>query len=290
MYQLIEPYRHYLETNCRYASETISDCLGTLPRIFQNLEIQQVQQIDPRRISRALRHSRWEITPDGIQRVEKEPAGYLLALKEFLQYLERSGFPVPEGISELVTLPRDARPKLGGLTGEEQARLREFLIFNVKNDRQRRDTALLFLLMGTDCSLAEALALKVHPDGIIYSGAVARVSGDFLVRDQQYYVRIKSARHVYREVRVPEEAIHFINFYLENRKNRSSVLFINDSGKNPLGRISEASAGRFIGKACQAAGIDLPAGQLPDILRNTAIRAVGEWQQIPAEAGNQTAA
>lgn len=290
MYQLIEPYRHYLESNCRYASETISDCLGTLPRIFQNLEIQQVQQIDPRRVSRALRHSRWEITPDGIQRVEKEPAGYLLALKEFLQYLERSGFPVPEGISELVALPADARPKLGGLTGEEQARLREFLIFNVRNDRQRRDTALLFLLMGTDCALSEALALQVHADGVIYNGAVSKVSGDFLVRDQQYYVRIKSARNVYREVLVPEEAIHFINFYLENRKHRSSALFINDSGKNPLGRISEASAGRFIGKACQAAGIDLPAAQLPDILRNTAIRAAGQSQQLPAPSGTQTAA
>lgn len=290
MYQLIEPYRHYLETNCRYASETISDCLGTLPRIFQNLEIQQVQQIDPRRVSRALRHSRWEITPHGIQRVEKEPAGYLLALKEFLQYLERSGFPVPEGISGLVSLPADARPKLGGLTPEEQARLREFLIFNVKNDRQRRDTALLFLLMGTDCSLTEALALKVHPDGVIYNGAESQVSGDFLVRDQQYFARVRGARNVYREVSVPEEAIHFLNFYLENRKHRSSTLFTNDSGKNPLGRVSEASASRAIGKVCQVAGIDLPAEQLADILRNTAIQAVGQRQQLPAEAGNQTAA
>ncbi|MCB0307608.1 MAG: hypothetical protein KDI38_27850, partial [Calditrichaeota bacterium] len=68
------------------------------------------------------------------------------------------------------------------------------------------------------------------------------------------------------------------------------ALFINDSGKNPLGRISEVAAGRFIGKACQAAGIDLPAGQLPDILRTTAIQTAGKRQQITADSDNQTAA
>lgn len=290
MQYLLEPYRDYLLGICRFHKDTVADCMDHLPRIFKSLQVSRVEEIGAEQVRQALLQSRWEITPEGIRRAEQHGDSYLLALKQFLQYLQDSGHPVPGGLANMVSLSEAPVAKFGGLTEAEQNQLRRFLVFNVKNDAQRRDTALVFLLMSVDCNLEEALQLKVHRNGVIRTDLPTIVSGDFRKTKNGMQLKLKNGSGAYRQIAVPHETLNFLNFYLENRKHKSNRLFIKNSGKNGLDAISPASAKRFVNKVFKKAGLDIKPAQIFAILQSTALETqVALAPGVPVPEGYATA-
>ena len=271
MFEVIREYKSYLETNCRLPQDTVVNYLGNLPIIFDNLKINTVSDIDARKVSSAWKFQRWESTTDGIQVSERAQSGYLIALKEFLCYLEEKGHLSDQAISSIINLPENNKKKLKGLNETEQKKLREFLLFNVKNDTQRRETALMFILLSTGCNLSEALTIHVHKDGVIYYDDARQPSGDFRVENDKLYLTIRGVDGSDRKVKLSSEVAAFLNFYLENRKQKSALLFLSNARSNTPKGMTEASAQKIVEKVFEKAGISVRKGEALTVLRCTAL-------------------
>ncbi|RMI03404.1 MAG: hypothetical protein D6681_10000 [Calditrichaeota bacterium] len=267
MFDVIREYKAYLEQSCRYPREMIVNYLGNLPLILDQLQVNSVEELDAEKVSRAWREFRWQKTEDGIEMPEETERGYLAALKEFLRYLEDRGYVSQKGMADIIQVNPPRPPVINGLRPFEQEALRKYLVFNVQNDARRRETALIFLLMHTGCSLSQALALRVHRDGVIYTEPPRTRSGDFEVESTgQLLVNFRTLEG--ETVRIPlnEQTVHFLNFYLENRHCRSAILFLNNARKAPL---TEKSARKLIARVLKKAGLNIREGHEVEALRNS---------------------
>jgi len=271
MYNVIREYKSYLESHCRLPQDTIVNYLGNLPIIFDNLKINSLTDIDARKVSSAWKFNRWESTSDGIQISEQAQSGYLIALKEFLRYLEEKGYLSDPSISGIINLPENRKKKLKGLNESEHHKLREYLLFNVKNDTRRRETALMFILLATGCNLSEALSLRVHRDGVIYYDDANQPSGDFRVEHNRLYVAVRGVDGSDRKVKLSRQAAAFLNFYLENRKQKSRILFLSNARSNSPKRMTETSAQKIVERVFEKAGIPVRKGEVLNVLRCTAL-------------------
>lgn len=273
MFEVIREYKNYLETNCRLPQDTVVNYLGNLPIIFDNLKINSLTDIDARKVSSVWKFNRWESTSDGIQISEQAQSGYLIALKEFLRYLEEKGYLSDQSISEIINLPENRKKKLKGLNESEHHKLREYLLFNVKNDTQRRETALMFILLAAGCNLSETLSLRVHHDGVIYYDDANQPSGDFRVENNRLYVTVRGVDGSDRKVKLSQQVAAFLNFYLENRKQKSRILFLSNARSNAPKRMAETSAQKIVERVFEKAGIPVRKGEVLNVLRCTALES-----------------
>ena len=280
MYRYIQEYKSYLENDCRYTEETVVSYLGNLPLIFDRLKIQSLADIDSQKVSAAWRLQRWEPIQKGIQISERAESGALPAFKEFLRYLRDRGYLGKEIISGIIHIPEQQPTKLRGLNAGEQARLHEFLRFNVANDYQRRDTALLLLLLSSGCQLDEALALNVHPDGKIDLENDGAVSGDFRLHGETLQVCFGGIDDPDWEMKLPGETAAYLNFYLENRSQRSPMLFINNRRRGVPLRLTVSAAGKMVENVLEIAGIHTRKGYALAVLRHTALANGGGGEMV----------
>jgi site-specific recombinase XerD len=269
MYEVIRDYKSYLENDCRFTHDTVSDYLGTLPNIFTDLQIHSLNDIDAKKISYAWRFGRWEPIQKGIQLSETAQSGYLLALKEFLRYLEDKGYNVEQGISEIIKVDDVPQLKLKGLNKAEQNKLRSFLLYNINNDLQRKETALVSLIWATGCRLNEALALNIGNDGLISTRRTSGRAGDFVVEGEDVYVSIRGVTSDGSKTLLPRDTVNFLNFYLENRPYKNPILFLNNARTRKPSRLSGDVATNLIERVFQKAEIQYRSGQAVNILRST---------------------
>lgn len=270
MYEIIKEYKCYLEKDCRFTRDTVIHYVETLPAIFNHLEIRSLEDIDSQKVSQAWRFGRWEPIQKGIQLSESARGGYLLALKEFLRYLEDRGYCSEEGISEIIRIPETAPVQLRGLTPGEQQQLHDFLIFNVSNDLQRKETALSLLLLATGVRLHDALALNVGFNGLISTHKTAGKAGDFDIEGEKVYLTLRGFDAGESRILLPTETLHYLNFYLENRGVKSTILFLNNARVAKPGRLTPEVATNLMERVLRKAGISIRRGQAVDILRYTA--------------------
>lgn len=271
MYHIIRDFKTYLENECRFTQDLIVNYLGNLPIIFDHLGINTITDINSQNVASIWQQKRWEATGDGIRISDRNETGYLTALKMFLRYLEEKGRLRVQGLSEIIRVPEARTVRLRGLSKAEQKRLREFLVYNVRNDTQRRETALLLFLLETGCALSDALALNVHSDGYILTAHGDVSSGSFYSQNSEIFVSIKNEDGDIQDVKISSEAIHFLNFYLENRKYHNAILFLSDARRNRPSRLSEKTAEKIIERVFEKAGIPTRKGTALQILRCTAI-------------------
>ncbi len=271
MYNIIRDFKTYLERECRFNQDLVVNYLGNLPIIFDHLGINTITDINPQNVASVWRQKRWESTGDGIRISDRNESGYLTALKMFLLYLEEKGRLRAKGLSEIIRVPEARTMRLRGLSKAEQKRLREFLVYNVRNDTQRRETALLLFLLETGCALSDALALNVHSDGCILTANGDVPSGSFYSQNGEVIVKIKNEDGDNDDIKISPETIHFLNFYLENRKYHNAILFLSDARRNRPSRLSEKTAEKIIERVFKKAGIPTRKGTALQILRCTAI-------------------
>ena len=264
MHELIAPFREYLESS-RFAASIIGNCIDQLPVVYKNLQVERLNDIDVNAVKRAEKMNLWRITPTGIERCESKNTDYLLTLKYFLKYLEASGYAVAPQINENIQLPSNFNITPGGLTDKETSSLRKFLVFNVGSNRERRDTALMFLLLTTDISLTEALAIRVSA-----KAGKTLPCGDFGEDESGIFVNIVGKGKAVRRIYLATETLHFLNFYLENRSQSSAFLFCKASGKTASSPITTKSAQKILSEILQQCDIEVEQEQLLSVLRQTA--------------------
>ncbi|MCB9069595.1 MAG: hypothetical protein H6629_17555 [Calditrichae bacterium] len=264
MHELIAPFREYLESS-RFAASIIGNCIDQLPVVYKNLQVERLNDIDVNAVKRAEKMNLWRITPTGIERCESKNTDYLLTLKYFLKYLEASGYAVAPQINENIQLPSNFNITPGGLTDKETSSLRKFLVFNVGSNRERRDTALMFLLLTTDISLTEALAIRVSA-----KAGKTLPCGDFGEDESGIFVNIVGKGKAVRRIYLATETLHFLNFYLENRNQSSAFLFCKASGKTANSPITTKSAQKILSEILQQCDIEVEQEQLFSVLRQTA--------------------
>ena len=264
MHDLLMPYVSYLTTDCRYHPKTVSKYMNSMTSLMRKLDISNAYQLDANKAQQAWRMDRWQMTDQGIQAVEASDSSYAPALKTFVKYLKEVGFPVQDGVESTLEQVREEKIPLSGLLPAEQKQLREFLLFHISDDVERRDTALLFLLMTTGIPLEHALTLNVHTDGLIYSD---RSSGHFEpAEDDCMIINYRGLQYT-----VPAEVVLFLNFYLENRKHQQcDKLFIRGNGRvNATKEMTIKAARKVLESLIEQAGIELRSDQISEVLRNT---------------------
>lgn len=270
MFDIIRGYKSYLERECRFPQDAVIHYLGNLPIILDNLNINTLQDINVQKVLDAWRLKRWEITDDGIQVSEKAQNGYLSTLKEFLAYLEKSGRLQRQGLADIIRIPEARTQKIRGLSNQEIGQLKAFLRFNVDNNSQRRETALTWFLLQTGCSISEAMALNVHSTGRILIEPHLGRSGNFWLDSGRVNVTYASEEGEEISTVLEDELVHYLNFYLENRKYVSPILFLSDARRNIPSRLKAQTAERIIERLFQKAGIPVKNGCVAEILRATA--------------------
>lgn len=282
MLKLLPEYRSYLEEYCRFDEKTVAHYLGQLPFAIESMQIESVQDLQPRNVARAWQVHRWREFDRGIVESEEATGGYLIALKEFLRYLEERGYPVTPGIANIIPLVTPSSCRCRGLSQFELQKLQKHLVFHVSNDCQRRTTALVHLLLGTGASLEEVLATRIGESQILPSDKTDNSCGDFHVRDGQVFLQIRESIGRSREIPLSEDAVTFVNFYLENRPVESPFLFARLSRTGLPKRWPIGSARRAVQRLLREAGLQLRPEQallvlgstvLPDNLRTASVPA-----------------
>lgn len=167
MFGVIRGFKTYLEKQLRLPESEVVEYLGYVPIFVDHLEVTDVRQITGNRVQNAWKNRRWELTEDGIKVNEVAENGYLKSFKSFLEYLEMNELISETGLSEIIRLTEKRTNGMRKLSATELRQLREYLVFNVSNDTQRRETALVFFLLATGCSATAALSLNVHESGKI---------------------------------------------------------------------------------------------------------------------------
>ena len=276
MHKLIENYKSYLENNRGFTGDTVRKYSQNVALIIDKLKITSVHEFTSRNINEAWYSAFWAALQTGHKLSDASRQNYLSSLKSFLRYLELYG-KIEKGIADKITLPKVTEKHYQGLTKAEQKALREYLSTHLRTDTERRDAALIYFMWATACRISEALALNVHGDGMIYTDNLLQRSGDFQVTKEgkkaYIYVHINGKNKKNRNIVVSPEAIAYLNFYLENRKQKSSILFMSHA-HNPQrnkGRLLRVGAYGAVAKVFARVGIETKEQVVTHILRHTAI-------------------
>ncbi|MEL6822524.1 MAG: hypothetical protein AAFP70_12230, partial [Calditrichota bacterium] len=213
MTDFLAAYQTHLETDRRFHPDLVRSYISALPELLQNQRLSSPAELTKEEILRIWQQQRWEETSFGIRARDVSRDRKLIALRSFLRYMEEECRALPNGMHNIIQV-EDARPdRLGGLTSDELNRLKLQLIQNISTCNKRRETALIFLLCETGLSLDQLLELRVGRNGMIT--AEGR-SGDFILKSSRFHLRIGK-----QLLPLSNNVIHFINFYLENRRHRT---------------------------------------------------------------------
>lgn len=271
MLDLIRQYKQYLEADCRFSEDTIVRYVGNVPVILDKMGVREPTDIDARRVLQEWQTARWEATDEGIRISDDAQKQYLPAFKEFLRYLEDRGLLGEERISDIIRLPQRRGERLNGLLLEELRRLQRYLAYHVSNDSQRRDTALLQMLLNTGCSLPELLSLEVGRDGQLDFSRHS-ICGSFEEIEGTVYVVVRARGWRDRRIRLEPRTLTYLRFYLENRSPGNAILFARTARRGRPGRLAEGVAARSVERLVARAGIRARRDAIVDVLRMTAVQ------------------
>jgi len=263
MTDFLAAYQSHLESELRFHPELVNRYVTALPELLHRRCLASPAELTREEVSRIWQQQRWEETSSGIRARDVSRSPKLMALRSFLRYLEKECRALPDGVHSIIQVEETVPERLGGLTAEEFEQLRALLIHNTGTCNQRRETALIFLLCETGLTLEEALQLEVGRNGNI---ALSGRSGSFREKEGEFILCPDSVR----KITLSANLIHYINFYLENRRHRTRRLFVKGSGRDAAGTWPVPSALRVLTRFFKQLDIVVPRGRLLDVLKATA--------------------
>jgi|GEM_PF-5063626 len=271
MTDFLAAYQTHLETDRRFHPELVQSYLSALPELLQSQRLSSPAELTKEEVLRIWQQQRWEETSFGIRSRDVSRDRKLIALRSFLRYMEEECRALPNGMHSIIQV-EDAHPdRLGGLTSDELNRLKLALIQNISTCNQRRETALIFLICETGLPLDTLLELRVGRNGLITANGK---SGDFVQKGGRFYLRAGK-----QLLPLSNNVIHFINFYLENRRHRTVKLFVKGNGKDAAGHWPVVSALRSLTRFFKQLDISIPKGRLLDVLQATAEQRIQNSQK-----------
>lgn len=273
--QLITDFGDYLTNTKGFSPETLGKYKRNLEIIFETINILDVSDLQPEKINKSWVNKIWQLIQKSKGISDNTVRNYQSSLRSLFKFLEDNG-QMPIGTHRKIELSKPTEVHISGMTHDEKVTIRNFLTKDLKSVRGRRDAALFFFMWSTGCRISEALKLNVHPDGVIYTDNPMTRSGDFsLVRgeDGRYlvYVHIQGKGKRNRSIPVSDEAIIYINFYLENRETKSPVLFMSHTRYMQAQRLKRVSVQPIIERVFTKAGVVLKKGVASHVFRHTAI-------------------
>lgn len=270
MQEILKSYQAYLRNSLGYTTETVVKYIGNLFIIFKELGITSLGDLQAEKINSAWLADLWKIVQDRRGLSDNTVISYQSSLKKYLKFLEDNGHIAP-GTAAQIKLARPTQVHLQGLSAEEQVALREYLARNLKTEVERRNAALIMFVWATAARISEALNLRVHKDGLIYTDKSSLRSGSFSIHRGQIYVYIEAAKFKRdRNIPVADEAVAYLNYYLENRKEKSPILFLSHTRNKPHDQLTRSGAYVVFEKVFKKAGIPKPKSLLTHSLRHTA--------------------
>jgi tyrosine recombinase XerC len=236
----VEKFLRYLEIEKNYSKHTLlnySADLEHFARYLSGANIESVDYLCLRKYLAALKEKNLN---------NRSVARRLSALRSFFKFLVREGL-LKNSPLELLSSPKLDKHLPMFLTEEEALRLIQAPVPKDESDeRALRDKAMLETFYSTGIRISELVALNIQDLDFI-SGA-AKVLG-------------KGRKE--RLVPIGEAAISSIRQYLDKRKSKADIIFLNKNGK----RITERGARMAVDKYIKL--VSLKQGVSPHTLRHS---------------------
>ena len=273
---LLEPFGSYLYNDCGHTEGTRERYLGNLRRIFRNLNLHTLEDVQKADINKRWMSYFWECMDNGQNFSDQTRRNILAALKKFLKFLEHDRL-IDSGIAASIVLPKAEIRHYDGLNPEEQRVLKTYLYTNLGTDVDRRNSALIMFLWATGCRISEALKLNCAADSVIYYNPLKK-SGDFSVfinerEEWRAYAHINGKGKRNRSIPISDDVVEILNLYLHFRPVKNEILFQSHSTKPDYNgsRLTRFGAYSMVCDTLKNAGIDKSREQATHIFRHTFI-------------------
>lgn len=271
MQELLQQYQNHLRHNLGNTAETVVKYVGNLRIIFDELNIENLEDINAGEINQKWLDDLWNIMQNRRGLSDSTVRIYQSSLKKFIVFLEKNELIAP-GTAGRIDLAKPSHVHIEGLSHEAQKQLREYLANSLQSETGCRNAALISFMWSTGCRISEAIALDVHGDGYIYTDNPLTRSGSFSISEGDVYVHINGKGKRNRNIPVAVESVAYINYYLENRETRrSSTLFMGCANNHRGERLTRGGANFALKGVFADIGIQKPVGVCSHILRHTAI-------------------
>jgi len=218
MSRFVEKFISYLEIEKNYSPHTLLNYkldLEEFVRTIPNIAIEKVDYFNLRKYLAQLRTK--QLRPRTLARK-------ISSLRSFFRFLQREGY-IKENPAVLLTTPKLDKKLPHFLSEKEMAMLIEAPGFEKIADKRNR--AILETLYSAGLRVSELVGLNI--DDVDFISNIAKVRG-------------KGRKE--RLVPIGDAALKAIKSYLSDRKEKTSALFLNRSGK----RISDRSIRNIINK------------------------------------------
>jgi len=273
MQQILQSFKLYLKNDRGFSEETIVKYLGNLHILFKKMKIYDISQLKSIVINKRLLDDFWSDFAGGKKIAsDSTRANYMATLKSFFKFCYLSEY-ITEDISQKIVMPKKRLLFLeGGMNHKEQKVLRDYIASHLKTEKDLRDAALMMFLWSTATRVSEALNLRCHKESYIYFHSETVRSGDFHLDEGNIYVHIMGKDKRDRVVAVSNDALHYLNLYLDSRKVKNEILFHNvRNNRSETLKLSRNAAGVIIEKILKICDIRKPKNLRTHIFRHTAI-------------------
>lgn len=278
MQEILSSYRTYLENDKGFSDNTVKRYSDSVEKMFKILRVYSIEQLTPDLINKRWLDHFWNESQIKRPYADKTRVMYLSALKSFLGFLYKHEM-ITHDIAEKIEMPKTRTLFLEGLSDKEQKTLREYIATKLRTESDMRNAAIIMFMWSTAARVSEALRLRCHPDSYIYFHDSSMISGDFHVEDDRVYVHIMGKGKKDRKIVVPDDALAYLNLYLNERKTKNAVVF---QGLNKEESLRRESVVYMLYRYFNACGIKKPEGLCTHVLRHTAINTWIE-RGIPGE-------
>lgn len=272
MKQILQNFKLWLKNDRVLSPETIDKYMGNLNILFTRLKINDINQLKSVVLNKRLLDDFWSNFAGGKKvPADSTRANYMSSLKAFAKFCYINEH-LQEDISNKIVMPKMAWLFLEGFDKNEQAKIRDHIAGNLKTEKDLRDAALIMFLWATATRISEALKLKCHPESFIYFHDESIRSGSFHVSDGHVYVHIMGKGKKDRIIAVSNDALHYLNLYLDKRSRKNEILFhnIKNNRSNKI-NLSRNAAGVIIDNLLKKCNITKTKGLRTHLFRHTAI-------------------
>lgn len=271
MQRTLEQYKSYIINEKGFSKETVYKYMSNLRVMFNRMKINNLSQVDSSIINKRLIDDFWKDHVAGKNLTDQTRIGYLSSLKSYLKFLYDHQY-IDNDVSQKIVMPKVRQRFIHGLSPTEQKKVLDYLASHLKTEADMRNAALIMFLWATACRISEALNVRCHPNSYVYCSDESIRSGDFHLSEGNVYVHIIGKGKRDRVIVVADEALAYLNLYLDNRKVKNEILFQNiRNHKNNKIKLNRNSAWRIVDKIFKECEIYKQAGVSTHVLRHTAI-------------------
>lgn len=224
MNRYVDKFISYLEIEKNYSQHTIINYKADLEEFFEFIEKMPIEKVDYLTLRRFLAKLRTK------KHAPRTLSRKLSSLRSFLRFLQREGH-IDKNPAVLLMSPKLNKSLPKFLSEDEASKFVEAPL--KKSISGKRDGAILETLYSTGVRVSELVGLNVENVDMISN-----------------IIKVEGKGKKERLVPIGGKALEAIKGYLDSRKEKSNVLFLNKSGKRLSDRSIRNIVNKYITQAC----------------------------------------